>query len=107
MSGSGHALAGQAALEQALALSGGMLEAARRGDWAGAAALERRRRDQLERGRPYGEAARGFLALMLEHDRMLLERVRAAHQRVASELAAQGARRQALGVYLEVAGGRR
>lgn len=89
-------------LEQALALSGRMLAAAEDGAWDRVAELERECRRQLEHGYPDDSQSRTFLAVMLEHNRMLQARVKVAREGIRAKLAEQCGRYRALGTYMAV-----
>lgn len=103
MSADARAGLDHAGLEQALALGGRMLAAARDGDWAQVARLDAARRRRLGCGHPGDDRSRALLALMLEHDRQVLARAGEARDRLRAELAEQCGRRHALDAYVAVA----
>ena len=91
-------------LEQALAVSGRMLEAAERGGWEQVAQLDLERRRLLALGYPGDAQSCSFLAVMLEHNRQLLAKARHAKDCVEQEMADQHKRRHALSSYMRVVG---
>ncbi|WP_329742665.1 hypothetical protein [Dyella sp. A6] len=90
------------ALEQALAVSGRMLEAAEMGDWEQVTRLDLERRRWLAQGYPGDEQSSSFLAVMLEHNRRLLAMARHAKDNVEQAMTDQQKRHQALGAYMRV-----
>jgi hypothetical protein len=92
------------ALEQALAVSGRMLEAAEAQAWAQVTQLDLERRRLLALGYPGDAQSCSFLAVMLEHNRQLLAKAGHAKDCVAQEMADQQRRRHALGSYMRVVG---
>lgn len=90
-------------MQRALALSQRMCEAAAHDDWPQVARLDRERAAQLQHDHALDARCKPLLEAMLDHNRAVMARARAARDLLAREMGRQGERRQAVGSYLSVA----
>lgn len=86
-------------LEQAVALSRGMLDMAEQGDWERFAALQDERERVLDQQPPAGQGDEAALRELIDCNRRLCEVVERERDKVAQEWQAAHGRSQAIAAY--------